>query len=129
MKIPYTLAITAALILNPLLASAAEGTFCDGLEAPLITVADFDGNGIVNSKDIAMLAKNIGKKGVYSPIFDRNGDGVLNGVDVHNSARTMGQTSTTEEQTIATAADPCAGTGASASAGNIIEDLYDGAPR
>lgn len=108
MKIPYSLAIAVTLVLTPLTASAAKGTFCNGVKAPLTEVADFDGNGIVNSKDIAMLAKNVGKKGVYSPVFDRNGDGVLNGIDVHNSTRTMGQTSSTKDQSIATAEDPCA---------------------
>lgn len=112
MKIPYAIAITVTLVLNPMLASAAEGTFCDGAQAPLTTVADFDGNGVVNSKDIAMIAKNVGKKGTYSPLYDRNGDGKLNGIDVHNSSRTMGKTSTTKDREIATASNPCVAAGA-----------------
>lgn len=108
MKIPYALAFTA-LFLNPLLASAAtSGTYCEGAVVPLIKVADFDGSGTVNGKDIAMLSKNIGKKGVYSPLFDRDGNGEINVIDLHNATRTMGAPSTPEDQAIAKAEDPCA---------------------
>ena len=47
------------LICNPLL--AMESSTCGQTVAhPLTSVADFDANGIVNGKDIAALAKNIG---------------------------------------------------------------------
>lgn len=100
-KITHLLTI-AALILSPSLVSA--NVSCDDLEAPITSVADFDGNGTVNGKDIAMLAKSMKKKNsTYSALFDRNEDGELDNIDVFLATRDMGKTSTADDQELVTA--------------------------
>lgn len=84
MKILYAVAVTAALALNPLLASAGDCV------APGTKTADFDSNGVVNGKDISMLAKNVGKKGTYSASLDLNSDGVLDNLDVNIANKNRG---------------------------------------
>jgi len=103
MKIPYTLAFTV-LFLNPLFVSANETSSCaKATTAPVTSVADLDANGIVNGKDIALLSKNIGKKkGIYSPLFDRNADGKLDNIDVFLATRDMNKNSTKADQELAT---------------------------
>ena len=49
------------LLILPIFVSAQEGATCDEFTAPFTSVADFDGNGVVNRRDIAMLAKVIRK--------------------------------------------------------------------
>lgn len=104
MKISRFLAF-ALLILQPLFVSADEAATCvEKLTAPVIPVADFDANGIVNGKDIAMLAKYMKKNRnelAYSPLFDRNGDGEIDNIDMHSAARDMGRTSTPAQQRLA----------------------------
>jgi len=101
MKISHALVITTTLILNPLLASANES------ECPNIVVADVDGNGIVNGKDISLIAKNIGNKGkkgkTYYQSHDRDNNGVIDNIDVFKATRDMGKTSTDGDQEIAKA--------------------------
>ena len=84
MKISYALAITAALALNPLFASATECL------APGTKTADFDNNKVVNGKDVSMLAKKVGKKGGYSGRFDLVSDGVLDVLDVNAANKSRG---------------------------------------
>ncbi|MDH5600593.1 MAG: hypothetical protein OEY78_04730, partial [Gammaproteobacteria bacterium] len=57
-KVPLTFALTVFL-LQPVFVSAEET--CVELNAPVTSVADFDGNGVVNGKDIAILAKQLRK--------------------------------------------------------------------
>ena len=93
----------ALLILNPL-ASANADVSCDDLSAPVGLVADFDTNGIVNGKDIAMLAKNMGKKNSsYSAVQDRDGNGVIDTSDMFLATRDMGTPSSTRDQELITA--------------------------
>ena len=57
-KVSLTLALTVFL-LQPMFVSAEET--CVELNAPVISVADFDANGVVNRRDIAILAKVVRK--------------------------------------------------------------------
>ena len=60
MKISRILAFTI-LAFHPLFVYAGEPEICVEIEALVPSVADFDANGIVNRKDIAMLRKVIRK--------------------------------------------------------------------
>lgn len=130
MKIPFILAITTILLSNPMIASADDGASCPELASPVTSVADFDGNGVVNGKDIAILAKHLrksrshrGKKRgfrsrdraskrrnhehashevVYSAMYDRNSDGKVNYIDMFKSTRDMNKESTARDQELAT---------------------------
>lgn len=89
------------LMSNPLL--AMESSMCGHATAlPLTTVADFDGNGVVNGKDIAALAKHIGKKKDYYALYDRNADGVLNSEDMKLASKDINKTSSNADREIAT---------------------------
>ena len=57
-KVSLTFTLTLFL-LQPIFVSAEET--CVELNAPVTSVADFDANGIVNGKDIAILAKKTRK--------------------------------------------------------------------
>jgi len=121
----------AILILNPLV-SANAAVSCNDLSAPVAIVADFDANGVVNGKDIAVLAKNMGlyqrshnrrsshhrsnknnshrsrhqrsnREATYSALFDRNADGKINSIDMFLATRDMGKTSSTRDQELITA--------------------------
>lgn len=124
-KIPHILALTF-LFFNPLFVSAYDVVSCDDLTAPVTSVADFDANGVVNGKDIRMLAKYVRKNGksashrnknrshshrsrhnrnyktFYSPLFDRNADGELDNIDLFLATRDMGKTSNQTDQKLAT---------------------------
>ena len=59
MKTTLRILASTLLILNPLISANAAISCDDNLSAPVALVADFDANGIVNGKDIAILAKNM----------------------------------------------------------------------
>lgn len=57
-KVSLTIALTV-FFMQPIFVSAEET--CVELNAPVTSVADFDGNGVVNRRDIATLSKVIRK--------------------------------------------------------------------
>ena len=88
------------LISNPLL--AMESSECGHATAlPLTTVADFDANGVVNGKDIAVLANHIGKNKDYYALYDRNADGVLDSKDINLASKDVNKTSSDADRDIA----------------------------
>jgi len=98
-----TLAVTAVtLCLLPsqalaIHASHGEHGHCEGgVAQPLLTVADFDGNGIVDGSDIQLLTARV-NSGEYTAIFDRNADGVLDEQDIVAAAQ--------ENESVSTAFD------------------------
>lgn len=100
MKIKFVMMSVTILISNPLL--AIESSECGHATAlPLTTVADFDANGVVNGKDIAALAKHIGKKKDYYALYDRNADGVLDSKDIKLASKDMHKTSSDADRDIA----------------------------
>ena len=74
---------------------------CGDPAQPLLSVADFDGQGDVNGLDIALLARNLGKKGSYYAIYDRNGDRELTRADLDLARQDMGKTSTSLDRELA----------------------------
>lgn len=127
-KVSLTFALTV-LLLQPIFVSAEET--CVELTAPGPLVADFDGNGVVNRRDIRTIMKyvrhlrihkrlaslqNRGSRRVnsryfrrhlnhevpYSHMYDRDGNGKINYRDVRMAARDMRENSTEEDQKLAT---------------------------
>lgn len=126
-SLTFTLAI---FLLQPLFVSAEET--CEEFTAPVISVADFDANGIVNRKDIRMLRKymhhvrihkrleklrNRGSERAnsrrfrrhldheapaYSPMFDRNADGEIDIIDMFMTTRDRRKNSTQADQKLVT---------------------------
>ena len=89
----------AVLFNNPIL--AMESLECGHDKAlPLTAVADVDANGVVNAKDIAMLAKHIGNNKDYYALYDRNADGKLDDEDVTLATRDMKKKSSVSDQQI-----------------------------
>lgn len=89
----------ASLAMQPVIAH--EDAVCGDPKHPLLSVPDFDADGTVTGKDIAMIARKNAKKTYYA-MYDVNADGVLNGDDVSYAAQQMGATSTTLDQWLAT---------------------------
>lgn len=89
----------------PVLATAEDhhsGAQCGEPARPLLSVADFDGNGRVDRKDLKLLiaAK---KMGGYYAFYDRNGDHVLNRQDFVAAVRDLGKKSTPLDRELAQA--------------------------
>ena len=99
MKINYPLIVSAfsLVVSNAVFANASCG---DPAQA-LLSVADFNGNGIVDATDIATLGRHVGKKSYYG-LYDLDADGDLTGADVNLAAQSLGQASSPTDQEIAT---------------------------
>lgn len=68
---------------------------CPG-PSPILTMGDFDGNGIVDNADKAML-NDFRQSGDYAAYFDMNADGKLTGQDVSIVARNKGEAPTARD--------------------------------
>jgi hypothetical protein len=80
---------------------AQHPTDCE--EGPLqsiLSVGDFDGDGVVSRSDIKLISHQSGS-GEYIAFFDLNADGVINGGDVSQTARAMGEGSTLLDRQLA----------------------------
>jgi hypothetical protein len=69
---------------------------------PLLTVADFNGDGIVNDSDINDLNSRIANSN-YHPLYDLNADSVLNNLDQEKAVATLNQAVPLLDQQIAQA--------------------------
>jgi hypothetical protein len=67
---------------------------------PLLTVADFDGNGEVTGQDIAIIAKAVAN-GEYIAFFDRNADNKLTRQDQLLAVEDLDRSSTRLDQQVA----------------------------
>lgn len=94
---PYIVTILLLLANNTAFASAS----CGDPAQPLISVPDFNADGIVDANDVSTLAKNVGNKSYYA-LYDLDTDGKLTGSDVDIAANSLGQVSTVTDQEIAT---------------------------
>lgn len=90
----------------PLAAQAMESmpppASCGDPARPLLSVADFDGNGRVDGRDIAQLARAIGGRQYYA-FYDRNADGVLDQLDLRAATRDIHRESTAFDRELAAA--------------------------
>lgn len=98
--IKQALAFTVTLLIcNPLMAN--EVASCGHAASPLTSVADFDANGIVNGKDISILANHLGNKKPYFSLYDRNGDGLVDDTDIELATKDINKNSSQSDQEIA----------------------------
>jgi len=94
-----------------LLASMGSLSFADEVEhedgasecrdgaSPILSVADFNGDGIVTESDIAELTRAV-NVGQYYAFYDRDADGKLSEHDVEEAAHDIGKESKTIDQEI-----------------------------
>lgn len=80
--------------------SVSASALCGDPAQPLLSVADFDGNGIVNAKDISTLAQHVGTDRYYA-LYDMDADGALTGADVGLATKDLDQVSTATDQEMA----------------------------
>lgn len=97
-KVLLLLLATTVLPVSSVLADDHAG--CGDPATPLLAVADFNGDGAVNGKDIALLAREIGS-GAYLALYDRNADGRLDNADVVLASADIGKTSGDTDQRLA----------------------------
>lgn len=85
----------ASLVTVPVLAGSPvpQHTGCGGHAKPLLSVADFDGDGAVDRHDLAWLGKAI-HEGQYYALYDRNADDKLDLRDLIAAARDLRKRST-----------------------------------
>ena len=73
---------------------------CRGEAAPILTVSDFDGNGLVDENDILLL-KNTKKREIYYAFYDINVDGKIDRRDLRYAQSDLGKSSTFLDQQLA----------------------------
>jgi len=73
---------------------------CGSTPAPLLSVADIDGNGKVTYLDVIKIAK-AKRSGNYYSIYDRDADGDLDRHDIILAAKDLGKSSTATDQQLA----------------------------
>jgi hypothetical protein len=101
--------VGGALLLTPLTARAqhGHGHSCDpetAVAEPILSVSDFDGDGIVGESDVHLVAAQV-QSGDYIAFYDRNADYQLDGRDIAATARDKdaGAASTAMDQQLAAA--------------------------
>jgi len=98
-KFSLSQSVTYAVLLSAALTGHAATTdpgpidSCLAGAKPLLSVADFSGDGIVDNTDL-MLLGNVIDKGKYIAFFDRNVDGKVNLKDVNAASQDLGSAST-----------------------------------
>lgn len=79
---------------------AQHGSKCDGELEPVLDVADFDGNGVVDGQDVKLVTQAV-NSGKYVAFYDRNADEKLDHRDIRATARQTGTESPKVDQQIA----------------------------
>ena len=94
------LAVFVSGLLLPLSTSIADeddqdhdNGVCMGSAPAILSVADFDGNGIVNDHDITII-KHARKKEIYYAFYDINADGEFDKQDILDAKTDLGKSST-----------------------------------
>ena len=93
-----TLGLAISLMMHP--AVAHEDAVCGDPAHPLLSVADFNADGKVNLKDVAMIVrKKLSHR--YYALYDLNADGELDGEDVKTTLHQVGSKSTATDRWLA----------------------------
>ncbi len=102
MKRHCTLIAGLLICTPPSLASASQQhqISCGDQPPPLLSVADFDGNGHVDRSDIQAIGKAF-RSGTYYTLYDRDADGNISATDIMLSVRDMGKQSSYTDQQLA----------------------------
>lgn len=96
----YTLAGLLCLAPVTLLADDEEQEICNGGVQPILSVADFNGDGTVTEKDITIIKKAVKKENYYA-FYDVNLDGKLDRRDIRRAKHDLGLSSNLTEQLLA----------------------------
>jgi hypothetical protein len=102
MKFITTVLATAMSMAIAGQAAAHSDAVCGDPRHPLLSVADFNGDGVVDGKDVSMIGQKNGQSNkAYYALYDLNADGVIDGQDVSMAANQIGMTSTPLDQWLA----------------------------
>ncbi|HHJ17298.1 MAG TPA: hypothetical protein ENJ80_11435 [Gammaproteobacteria bacterium] len=86
--------------LLPVSVTQAADTSCTAGAEPLLGVADFSGDGLVDNQDLVLLGRVI-NNGRYVAFYDRNADGHLNARDLDLANQDLGKNSSALDRDIA----------------------------
>lgn len=101
MNYKKTMISSAICILGAITTSTNANTAsCGETAQPLLSVSDFNGDGIVNRSDLKMMAFIISEK-KYFALYDRNADGKLGKHDLRMAKDDLGLASTITDQQMA----------------------------
>ncbi|MFQ5645104.1 MAG: dockerin type I domain-containing protein [Thiogranum sp.] len=91
---------TVLITLLPASTAQAAGDTCVAGAEPLLSVADFSGDGLVNNRDLALLGRVI-QNNHYIAFYDRNTDGHINARDLDLANQDLGKASSDMDRDIA----------------------------
>jgi len=74
-----------------------DNDICMGHAPAILQVADFDGNGIVDDRDITII-KRARKHDIYYAFYDIDADGEFDKDDIHRAEADLGKSSSTLDQ-------------------------------
>ncbi len=101
---PFITSVICCIASTAVYAQQDHTLECDITPVPLLKVADFDGDGIVNHHDLKQAGKYFRKylrHGEYYSLYDRNADGKITAIDISLTARDLGKESDLTDQQIA----------------------------
>ena len=104
MRLTYLVTLCALLAFSGSSAFAQEHGHSQASSGPepVLSVADFDGSGEVNDRDLRLVRAQV-ESGEYIAFFDRNADGVLNARDIELTQSEAGMQSEYVDQELAMA--------------------------
>ncbi|WP_455203523.1 dockerin type I domain-containing protein [Kaarinaea lacus] len=88
------------LILGAPTLAADDNIICNGGAKPVLSVADFDANGVVNADDMLLIKKAIKRENYYA-FYDVNVDGELDKKDLRRARQDLGMQSTLIDRQLA----------------------------
>ncbi len=96
----YTLIVVVSCLIPSLTYASGESASCGDPLSPILQTADFNGDGEVNGRDIAMLAKDHAR-GSYKSLYDLDADGVVDVDDITLASHAAGAVSSETDQQLA----------------------------
>lgn len=82
-----------------------HGGECDPYVQPILSVADVNADGAVDSSDVQAVISHMARRGGdYHPLYDLNADGRIDGRDVASASRDIGDPVPLQDTQLATAA-------------------------
>ena len=105
LRVAFVTLVVSASLCTPAIAEptvSPQHAACGAPAQPLLSVADFDGDGVVDGHDIAWLAKAI-HGGEYYAFYDRNADAKLDVRDLRAAVRDLRKRSSAFDRELAAA--------------------------
>ena len=100
LKLNYVVGVGFAFCSSVALAHDDDRKICQGAAQPILSVADFDGSGVVDENDIVLLEK-AERRGSYYAFYDINVDGKLDDEDIKRAKTDLGMPSVVSDRLLA----------------------------